>query len=643
MSRRRARGRKTPGAAGHRPSQSPFRARALVVADPVVHHLVQVPAHELLVAQREGRDGTRFQPHLRGLEGSTVLQGVLLDGGDAQLLSQVFAHAAWRREIGVRLEEEPIMCRGPVVVGEIPTRLPEHDREVREDLEGIQAPALLVARVEARRQLVGHDLRHVPGPEQAAAHHALDGVVELRHQLPAGAPARRTHAMRAVGLEVHGVEPLRLIVRSPHDRVLVTVEDGRVVELLEGVEEDLPVAADVTPVIVALRQLLEGVVDRGDHRAEKLRESLLRLLGEVHEDEPLPHVAVHRHEAVVRLVDPEELALLEDVRQATVELVPPAVVLACELPARTADLLGRVVGPHQLVAAVAADVVEGADLVIHATDDDQRGIRDRELLGEEAPLSPELLDPPDVQPGAFEDGFALELVELGRDRAFVRYRRGSQVGIVLRPGALGRFRVLLRGSLRRFLHAARASVSVHMTMPPFTPITWPVMKPASSEQRNPHVAATSSGVPVRPTGIIRAASFSILPMLPLASARRSIGVSIMPGGMQFTVMPWGASSSASAPVSPITPAFDATSCAMCGEPDCALDDEIVTIRPQRAATMSATAACRQWNVPVKLMARVRSQVSAVMLVKGSKDSRPAAVTMMVMGPSCARTSARAAS
>ena len=59
------------------------------------------------------------------------------------------------------------------------------------------------------------------------------------------------------------------------------------IELLEGVEEDLPVAADVAAVVVALRQLLERVVDRGDHRAEELGERLLRLLGEVHEDEAI--------------------------------------------------------------------------------------------------------------------------------------------------------------------------------------------------------------------------------------------------------------------------------------------------------------------------------------------------------------------
>src|SRR5262249_59769665 len=102
----------------------------------------------------------------------------------------------------------------------------------------------------------------------------------------------------------------------------------------------------------------------------------------------------------------------------------------------------------ELVAAVATDVVEGTDLVVHAPDDDQRGTRDREILREEAALSPELLDASDVQPSPLEDGLALELIELGRDGALVGHRRGPELGIVLRPRSLGRLRVLLRG-LRR--------------------------------------------------------------------------------------------------------------------------------------------------------------------------------------------------
>src|SRR5262249_7546394 len=157
---------------------------------------------------------------------------------------------------------------------------------------------------------------------------------------------------------------------------------------------------------------------------------------EVHEDEAVPHVAVYGDERELRLVDAEELALLQHVGELPVEVVPPAVILAGELPAAAARLGARIVVPDELVAAVTAHVVEGADLVVHAAHDDQRRLRDRELAREEAALAPQLLDPPDVQPGPLEDRLALELEELGRDRALVRHRVGVELGIVLGPSAL---------------------------------------------------------------------------------------------------------------------------------------------------------------------------------------------------------------
>ena len=77
---------------------------------------------------------------------------------------------------------------------------------------------------------------------------------------------------------------------------------------------------------------------------------------------------------------------------------------------------------------------------------------------------------------------------------------------------------------------------------------------------------------------------------------------------------------------------------MFGAPDCALDDEMVTIRPHPAATMSATANWRQVNVPVRFTAISRSHFSGVMSSTGSNASIPALVTTMVTGPSSSRTS-----
>ena len=87
---------------------------------------------------------------------------------------------------------------------------------------------------------------------------------------------------------------------------------------------------------------------------------------------------------VVRLVEVEELRLLLHEGQLAVGGVAPAVVLAGELPAGPTGLLTGVVVPHQLVAPVAADVVEGADLAVGAPDDHDGGTGGGDLLGEVA-------------------------------------------------------------------------------------------------------------------------------------------------------------------------------------------------------------------------------------------------------------------
>ena len=274
---------------------------------------------------------------------------------------------------------------------------------------------------------------------------------------------------------------------------------------------------------------------------------------------PCHTVAVYRDEAVVGLVDAEELALLKDVRQLAVEVVLPAVVLAGELPAGSPRLHARVVVPDQPVATVTADVVEGADLVVHAPDDDQRGLRDRELLGEVAAVSPELLDPPDVQPGPLEDRLALELVELGRDRALVGHRAGPELRMVLRPGSLGRLRVHLRCLLRCLLHAvsllpvaSQDHAAVHADH-----LTGDEARFVGAEEcarGRDVVGGPGSADGDHPGGeLLEARQGRRRPRRGATSACRS-----SPAGCVFTVIPCGASSSASAFVRPITPPFDAT-------------------------------------------------------------------------------------
>ena len=96
---------------------------------------------------------------------------------------------------------------------------------------------------------------------------------------------------------------------------------------------------------------------------------------------------MHGHQAVVLLVEIEELTFLLHERARTVDVVTPAVVLASELPARTPRLLAGKVVPHQLVAAVTADVVERVHLTAHVAHDDDGRVGDHDLLGEVAAVA----------------------------------------------------------------------------------------------------------------------------------------------------------------------------------------------------------------------------------------------------------------
>ena len=73
-----------------------------------------------------------------------------------------------------------------------------------------------------------------------------------------------------------------------------------------------------------------------------------------------------------------------------------------------------------------------------------------------------------------------------------------------------------------------------------------------------------------------------------------------PGGTALTVMPLGPYSRASDLVSPLTADFAATYGAMYGWPEWVLDEEMLTMRPQPASTMSGSTAWTQWKTPLRL-------------------------------------------
>src|SRR5215208_7201816 len=94
--------------------------------------------------------------------------------------------------------------------------------------------------------------------------------------------------------------------------------------------------------------------------------------------------------------------------------------------------------------------------------------------------------------------------------------------------------------------------SSYVYIPPLTARTCPVIYDASSDARKHTAAATSSGVPSRPSGICSVQSCFAPPAM-----ARVISVSMSPGATTFTVMLRDATSRASALQKPIRPAFEA--------------------------------------------------------------------------------------
>ncbi len=219
--------------------------------------------------------------------------------------------------------------------------------------------------------------------------------------------------------------------------VLPLVQDRRVVELDERVDEQLPVAADLGAVGVGLGHLAERVALDALGQWTQVVDQWRRVVVEVDEDEAFPHLAADRRQAVAALVEVEELVLLLDEREVAVQAVPPGVVLAGELPAGSGGLLVGKVVPHQLVSAVPADVVVRLDRAVLGLDDDHRGTGSGrgQFPGEVAAGARQPVHPSDVEPLFAEHRFALGLEERRVDRVAVVDRVGPQLGIILCPAA----------------------------------------------------------------------------------------------------------------------------------------------------------------------------------------------------------------
>ncbi|KYF71106.1 hypothetical protein BE15_37555 [Sorangium cellulosum] len=169
--------------------------------------------------------------------------------------------------------------------------------------------------------------------------------------------------------------------------------------------------------------------------------------------------------------------------------------------------------------------------------------------------------------------------------------------------------------------------------PPSTPTTAPVMKSFWSLARKTMSRETSSGVPVRLSGVARrASSRSSSPYCAVPLVRM-----LLPGATALTRMPSAAHSTASDRVRFSTPARAAPVCAMPGNPR-ATDAVTFTTRPRRAGIIARRATSRVMKkVPFRLLRTTASQPFGVMSAAGLGNCPPALFTSTSTRPKRSRT------
>jgi hypothetical protein len=173
-----------------------------------------------------------------------------------------------------------------------------------------------------------------------------------------------------------------------------------VVALEEVLADDLPVRVEARLCAVVVAEVVHVHANRGDELrqlAERLGERRRVGVG-IHEDERPPGVGLHRDERDLLRVEAGLAVGAGRRAQAPVETVRPGVVAALERGASSLPL-------RHLEPAVAADVHEGAKLVVAVAGDDDR--HETGAPGEVAARLGDLPGVPDVLPGATEDALLL--------------------------------------------------------------------------------------------------------------------------------------------------------------------------------------------------------------------------------------------
>src|SRR5574341_181857 len=123
-----------------------------------------------------------------------------------------------------------------------------------------------------------------------------------------------------------------------------------------------------------------------------------------------------------------------------------------------------------------------------------------------------------------------------------------------------------------------------------------------------------------------------------------MGVSMFAGPIQFTLIFRGARSTASARVSPSSPAFEAQYTAPRGQPTDPAWDETLMILPFPRLSISAAANLAQKKAPLRLVSRMSSHSASVVVVTSERRKMPALFTRTSTRPNrstVARTRASA--
>lgn len=303
-------------------------------------------------------------------------------------------------------------------------QVPEVDRGLgiearRGDRVGMEVPVTEDAGAADAARLRAVD-EHVVGMERKKSARkdrvVIDTRALLRREAGEGdgaAPAVARHAPFGVA---HPHRPAQdrsfveivLGVAVGRQLVKVRMHLRAVITLAVIVEEKLPIGLDLVDALMDRPQLGEPP---GFELAREARQGFLerdRIRGEIHEQQALPVGDGRRFEPVLLRIEAGDLGHVGRGAQAAVQPVGPGVVRTLKGMAELA-----VGGEAEAAAAVAAEVVEGADrsIVLIGAADDHDALP-VQLEQEEAAGRGELRDVAGEEPGAVKDPLALGAEDL---------------------------------------------------------------------------------------------------------------------------------------------------------------------------------------------------------------------------------------